>query len=185
MRVKSILLLGILVLGVSCTKKDNFKEKVLNLTVAAKIKGLDPVNTGDTYSSNEVARVYEGLLQYHYLKRPYELIPNLAAEMPKVSEDGLTYTFKIRKGVKFHDNKCFPNGKGRELRASDFVYSIQRMADARNVSVGWWLLDEKIVGLNEWRERNKSAEKTNYDDLDIPGLKALDNYTLQFKLKQP
>jgi oligopeptide transport system substrate-binding protein len=183
--VKSILLLGVIVLFSACTKKVNLDEKVLSLNVAAKVKGLDPINTGDTYSSNQAAMVYEGLLKYHYLKRPYTLVPNLAAEMPEVSKDGLTYTFKIRKGVKFHNNKCFPSGKGRELKASDFVYSIQRLADARNVSVGWWLLDDKIVGLNEWRDRNKKLEKTNYDDLDIEGLKALDDYTLQFKLKKP
>jgi len=183
--IKLILFLSVVFIFSSCTKNRDNDEKVLYLSVAAKIKGLDPINTGDTYSSNEASRVYEGLLKYHYLKRPYELIPNLAAEMPKVSDDGLTYTFKIRKGVLFHDNKCFPNGKGRELKASDFVYSIQRLADAKNVSVGWWLLDDKIIGLNEWRDRNKDLEKTNYDDLDIDGLKAIDDYTLQFKLKKP
>ena len=77
---------------------------------------MDPIYANDRYSSNEIARVYEGLLEYHYLKRPYTLVPNLAAEMPIVSKDGLTYTFKIRPGVFFHDDPAFPNGKGRVSR---------------------------------------------------------------------
>ncbi|MBC75503.1 MAG: hypothetical protein CME64_05750 [Halobacteriovoraceae bacterium] len=182
--IKKLLSLLLLVLTfASCTKKRDLNEKVLNLTVESKVKGLDPINTGDTYSSTEVARVYEGLLQYHYLKRPYELIPNLAKEMPKVSKDELTYTFKLKEGVLFHDNKCFKDGKGREMVAEDVVYSFKRLADPRNNAIGWWILDGKLEGLNEWREKQKRLEKTNYDE-EVSGLKALDKYTVQFKLKE-
>ena len=91
----SLLVLSILFVG--CTKKKNYKEKILEINVAAKVKGLDPVNAGDIYSSGEIARVYEGLLEYHYLVRPFKLKPNLAQAMPTVSADGITYTFKIKK----------------------------------------------------------------------------------------
>lgn len=182
--LRTIFSLAIAVLAFSaCTKNRDLNEKVLHITVENKVKGMDPINTGDTYSSTEVARVYEGLLQYHYLKRPYELRPNLAAEMPTVSDDGLTYTFKLKQGVLFHDNKCFEGGKGREMVAEDVVYSIKRLADARNNAIGWWLLDEKIVGLNEWREKQKAAAKTDYD-ASVEGIKALDKYTVQFKLRE-
>lgn len=180
MKITSVILVLALVTISSCTKKKNYDQKVLNVSVAAKVKGLDPVNAGDSYSSAEVARVYEGLLEYHYLKRPYELKPNLAEAMPSVSDDGLTYTFKIKPGVMFHKNKCFPNGE-RELVADDFVFSIKRMADLKNNSTGWWLLDGRIKGLNEWRERYRGKD-ANYDK-EVEGLKALDRYTLQFKLK--
>lgn len=184
--VKSYLLMlsAILILGVSCTKKVDLSEKVLSVTVTAKVKGFDPVDAGDTYSSTEIARVYDGLLSYHYLNRPYQLIPNLAEAMPEVSKDGLTYTFKIKKGVLFHDNKCFANGKGRELVAEDFIYSIKRMADAKNISTGWWLLDGKLEGLNEWRKTNSGVDVVNYDTA-VSGLKAIDKHTLQFKLTKP
>lgn len=181
-KISLSLLLALSLLFAGCTKKKNYKEKVLIRNVAAKVKGLDPVIAGDTYSSREVARVYEGLLEYHYLKRPYELQPNLAAAMPTVSKNGLTYTFKIKKGVLFHDNKCFPGGKGRELKAADFVYSIKRVADLKNNSTGWWLLDGKIQGLNEWRKKYNGKD-ANYAE-EVAGLKALDDYTLQFKLTQ-
>ena len=95
----------------SCTKKQNFNEKVLNKVIAADVKGFDPIYADDSYSGKEVAKVYEGLLQYHYLKRPYVLIPSLAESMPTVSKDGYTYTFKLKKGVMFHDDECFKEPK--------------------------------------------------------------------------
>lgn len=186
MKIKSLLTLLLLtVLSLSsCTRKNDANERVLNLAVTSEVKGMDPIFANDRYSSNEVARVYEGLLEYHYLKRPYELKPNLAESMPEVSEDGMTYTFKIKKGVMFHDNEAFPNGKGRELVAQDFVYSLKRLADPKLQGLGWWLLNERIVGLNEWREKYSELPEVNYDE-EVEGLKALDKYTLQFKLTEP
>lgn len=177
-------LLGLLSSFSSCTKGKKVDEKVLNLAIIAKVKGLDPIYGNDRYASNEVSRVYEGLLQYHYLKRPFTLVPNLAESMPEVSEDGLTYTFKVKKGVMFHDDKAFPNGKGRELVAEDFVYSIKRLADPKLQGLGFWLLDGKVAGLNEWRSKYSELPKVNYDE-EVEGLRALDKHTLQFKLIKP
>ena len=177
-------LLSGLMLFTSCTKKVDTSEKVLNLAVTAEVKGMDPIYANDKYSSNEIARIYEGLLEYHYLKRPYTLVPNLAESLPVVSADGLTYTFKIRKGVKFQDDAAFDGGKGRELVAEDFVYSIKRLADPKLQGLGWWLLEGKIKGLNEWREKNSEKDVVDYSEV-IEGLKATDSHTLVFKLNKP
>ncbi len=177
----SIVLISLLT--ISCTKKVDQNVKVLNLAITAEVKGLDPIFADDAYSGGEVARVYEGLLEYHYLKRPYTLIPNLAESLPEVSKDGFTYTFKIKKGVFFHDDACFPSGKGRELHAQDFVYSIKRLADPKLQSSGWWLLQNKIAGLDEWRDKYSKLSEVNYAE-EVEGIKALDQYTLQFKLKK-
>ncbi|MFG1483858.1 ABC transporter substrate-binding protein [Halobacteriovorax sp. HFRX-2_2] len=179
----SFLIMGLLTLTVSCTKKVDLSEKVLHLAVTSEVKGMDPIYSNDKYSSNEVGRVYEGLLEYHYLKRPYTLVPNLAESLPEVSEDGLTYTFKIKQGVLFHDDAAFKDGKGRELVAQDFVYSIKRLADPKLQGLGWWLLQDKIVGLDEWREKNSKKDTVDYTEV-VEGLKTLDKYTLQFKLKK-
>ncbi len=178
------LVFAFMIAAVGCSREQNFDEKVLNLITPQKIKGFDPIYAADLYASNEIGKVYEGLLEFHYLKRPYELTPNLAESMPEVSADGLTYTFKVKKGVLFQDSKAFPNGKGRELKADDFIYSIRRMADPKLQSTGWWLLDGKIAGLNEWRDKNANAEKVNYDEA-VEGLKKVDDYTFQFKLAKP
>jgi ABC-type transport system substrate-binding protein len=167
----------------ACTKKLDDKDNSLNLALAANVKGLDPIASNDFYSALVISNIFEGLLKYDYLKRPYELIPNLAESMPEVSSDGLTYKFKIKKGIKFQDHAVFADGKGREVKAEDFVYSWKRLADPRNQSDGFWIFDGKIIGLNEWADLVK-LEKADYTT-QVEGLKALDDYTLQIKLKAP
>ena len=159
-------------------------EKILITVNSAQIKGIDPIYGGEESTAQEIAKVYEGLLTYHYLKRPDELVPNLAVAMPTISADQLVYTFKIREGVKFHDNACFPDGRGRELTAQDFVYTFKRLADPKNQAHGFWMIDGKIQGLNEWREKYAHAPDTDYTE-DIPGLQAIDRYTLQIRLTKP
>ena len=169
-------------LATGCQKQGGEDEKVLNLSVNARVKGIDPIYANDLYSGMAVGRVYEGLLSYHYLKRPFVLEPNLAAAMPEVKDDGLTYVFKLRKGVLFHDNACFKGGKGREMVAEDVVFSFKRTAAESN-ALGWWVVDGKIAGLNEYREQVTTG-KARFD-APIEGLQALDRYTVQFKLTRP
>ena len=183
--LKSLALLLAFVFIAGCTKKSDSNPNILNTAATQKIKGMDPAGAQDLYSSNEIMRVFEGLLQFHPLKRPYVLEPLLAEAMPQVSKNGLVYTFKIRKGVIFHDDAAFPEGKGRELKAKDFEYSFKRLADPKVKSTGWWLFDGRIKGLNEWHDKLvKSGTAANYDD-EIAGLKALDDYTLQIEVVQP
>jgi oligopeptide transport system substrate-binding protein len=184
MKKLSVLLLVLTVaIFSSCTKKANFTEKVLNIVVSADVKGFDPIYANDGYSGTEVARVYEGLLSYHYLKRPYVLQPNLVEAMPAVSSNGLTYTFTLKKGIKFHDNECFPSGKGREMVASDVVYSFMRVADPKLQSTGWWVVDGKIKGLNEWRDAMVDKKSSDYRS-EIAGVKATGKYTVEFTLNK-
>lgn len=190
--MKNIIRIGILVLAIGavwlyteCSKTPQVaQEKVLVIAKNAQVQGLDPIRVRDDYAVHEAGKVYEGLLDYHYLKRPLELVPNLAVATPTISADQLVYTFKIRKGVKFHDNPCFPKGKGRELTVHDFVYSFKRLADPKHQSLNFWLIDGKIKGLNEWRQQYADVANTDYT-AEIEGLKAIDRYTLQFTLTKP
>jgi len=137
---------------------------------------LDPVRAATIYTNFVVLNVFDTLYSYKYLKRPYELKSNLAVDLPEVSEDGLTYTIKIKEGVYFHDNEAFPNGQGREVHASDFVYSLKRHFDKKFNSQGAWVFSGRIVGLDEWKDKGSDYSQP------IEGLKALDNYTIQIKL---
>jgi oligopeptide transport system substrate-binding protein len=181
-----LLALGFTLVVSACTRRHSGNPNILQLATVAQIKGMDPALAEDTYSNAEVVRVYETLLQYHPYKRPYELEPLLAAEMPSVSKDGLTYTFKLKKGVLFQDDAAFPNGQGREVKAKDFVYSLMRLADPKVQSTGFWILEGRVKGLDEWHEKlaKDPSQKANYDE-EIPGLKAIDDYTVQIQLKQP
>lgn len=172
---------------IQCSSPEAEKEKsdvsVMNRYFRTKIKSIDPVKTDDRYSSYLVGAIYQTLYEYHYLKRPYELKPALAAAMPEISEDGLVYTIKIKEGVKFADNPCFPEGKGRVVTAADVVFSYKRIADLNTKSSGWWIFNGRIKGMNEFRDL--SAGSPNPYDLDIEGLSALDDYILQITLTEP
>ena len=169
-----------------CSKNSSLtnQEELISYSRTSRIRGLDPAKSGEVSSSLAISKIYEGLLQYDYLERPYKVIPLLAKEMPTISDDGLTYIFKLRKGIYFQDNPCFLNGKGRELTAHDFVYSIKRVADVKNSSSGYWAFDGRIKGLDNFRIESSKSEITDYS-YDVKGLKAIDDYTLQIELTFP
>ena len=153
---------------------------------AERIRGFDPVMAGDVASALAISQIYEGLLQYSYLARPYQVEPGLCEKMPDVSADGLVYTFSIKKGIYFQDDPCFAatGGKGRELTADDFVYSIKRVADLKTGSTGYWAFNERLAGLDEFRAKSSGEKATDYS-LPVEGLTAPDRYTLRIRLKQP
>ncbi len=183
--MRSLSLIGLLFILVwGCSKEQNFDERELHLISLEKFFGYDPIQVSDRYSGNEVGKIFEGLFEFHPFKRPYELMPNLAESLPTVSADGLTYIFKIKKGVLFHDSPCFKDKLGREFQADDVIYSFKRLADPKLQAKGWWLVDGKIAGLNEWRDKHAALEATNYDE-SIEGLKKIDSHTFQVTLKKP
>jgi len=140
---------------------------------------LDPIQAADIYAKFLVVNLYDTLYRYKYLARPYQLEPNLAEELPQVSSDGLIYTLSIKQGVRFIDDVAFPEGRGRAVTAKDFVYSIKRHFDPSMRSQGAWLWQGRIVGLDEWKENG-----ANYEE-EIPGLRALDDHTIQIQLVAP
>lgn len=178
-------------LFVGCSKEPDEADSgkiVLYSALGAKVRGLDPGDIGDTTSSSIGSQFFECLYQYHYLKRPYELIPFLAEDMPVASENGLTYTIKIKHGVYFHDDESFDGGKGRELKAGDFIYSWKRIANIGYRSKNWWVFDGRVTGLDAFREYTKQCKKEKVEvdyDRPVEGLSAPDDYTLVIKLTKP
>ena len=162
-------------------------EMVLHHVLYTKIAGLDPANISDIYSRIVASQIFETLYDYHFLKRPYELAPLLAKGMPQISNDRLVYTIKIKRGVYFQSDACFPGGKARELKAQDFVYSFKRIANIKTLSPSWACLDERILGLDEFRQYTKScasAEDVDYSRR-VEGLQTPDDHTLVIKLTKP
>lgn len=161
--------------------------KVRYAAFTSKTRHLDPALIQDTTSAAVGGQIFDTLYQYHYLKRPYEIVPQLAADMPEVSDDKLTYTIRIRDDVYFQDDACFPGGEGRRLTAEDFVYSWKRIADINTRSPNWNFLQDHIVGLDEFREYTTGLGEGESVDMDRPveGLTALDEHTLRVRLKRP
>ncbi|MFQ5634627.1 MAG: ABC transporter substrate-binding protein [Gammaproteobacteria bacterium] len=140
---------------------------------------LDPVQAANVYANFVVLNAYDTLYGYKYLARPYELKPNLADGWPDISDDGRVYTIRLKTGVHFVDDPAFPGGKGREVVAGDFVYSIKRQFDPQTRPQGAWLWTGRIVGLDEWKEAGSDY------DAPIAGLSAVDDHTLRIRLKKP
>lgn len=160
-------------------------DKTITMPIRSAGPGsLDPVRGSTTYDNQACSLVYETLLQYKYLKRPLELEPLLCESLPKESKDRMTYTFKLREDVYFHDDPCFEGGKGRQMTAEDVIYSWKRLADKDIGTKNWWLVESTILGFDEWRDAQNVAEAFDYD-APCEGLVALDRFTLQVKLTEP
>ncbi len=110
---------------------------------------FDPAWIRDTASSNIGTSIHEGLVEFDPINMS---VKPCIAESWDISEDGLTYTFKLREGVIFHDNPCFPEGKGREVVATDFKYSYERVCDPRVASPGAWMFLDFVEGSNAYRD---------------------------------
>jgi len=156
-------------------------EKVFRYAFPAAETGFDPAQLSDLYSRILTANMFDALYTYDYLARPLTIKPNLAAGMPEVSADFKTFTVKLKPGVYFSDDSAFKGGK-RELLASDVVYTYKRIFDPKNKSPSVsGLREEKIIGMEALRDQATKTGKFDYDR-EIEGLRALDKYTVQFKL---
>ncbi|AWN81736.1 Glutathione-binding protein GsiB [Candidatus Cardinium hertigii] len=158
--------------------------KVLDIALVSDIRSLDPATAVQREASQALAQIYEGLLAYD-AEHPYsKLVANIAAEMPLISSDKLEYTFRIQPGIRFQDDPCFLNKKGRELTAEDIAYTLKRIAHVQTNASGFSYIKGKIKGLDQWRETYQRGVASDYEQ-DIEGLKLIDRYTIQIKLREP
>ena len=160
-------------------------EKTLRYAFLVAETGFDPAQISDLYSRIVTAHIFESLYNYDYLARPFKLKPNTAAAMPEVSEDFRTWTIRIRPGIHFADDPAFM-GRKRELTAQDYVYSLKRFFDpAVKAPLYSTFKQEGIAGLEELRAAALKTKKPFDYDKPVEGVRALDRYTLQFRLEQP
>jgi ABC-type transport system substrate-binding protein len=167
-----------LLIAVSASAVD--PGKVLRIAFPVAETGFDPVRVSDLYSNIVNEAIFERLLTYDYLARPAKVIPMTAEAMPEVSDGGRTYVLHLRRGIYFAPDPVF-KGKRRELTAEDYVYSFKRFADPANRAPYGFMIQGRIEGLDEAIEEAKKTGKFDYD-ATIPGMVALDKYTLRFKL---
>ncbi|MFP6624315.1 MAG: ABC transporter substrate-binding protein [Myxococcota bacterium] len=171
--------------GTPSAEADREAPKIFYDRRGSAHKTLDPPRQFDSASADIIMNVYDTLLEYHYLARPYRLAPNLVSELPEKQEDGKTYVFRLRKGIRFHDDACFEGGAGRELVADDAIYSIQRFADA-NVNIkSWVLLAGFIRGLDDFREKSREVGKSiDYAAHPVSGLRKIDSHTFEVEFNE-
>ncbi|NMA61967.1 MAG: ABC transporter substrate-binding protein [Firmicutes bacterium] len=124
------------------------------------------VGSIDPHSAHSVQRINVGIMMFDQLTTFDEngnVIPNLATSWD-ISADGKSYTFHLRKGVKFHN--------GREFTAADVKYSFERLSNPKTKALGYALLNS-VAGKEEFADG-----KVDH----ISGIKIIDDYTVQIDL---
>ena len=158
-------------------------SKVYRIAFPTAETGFDPARVSDLYSNTVNEAIFERLLTYDYLARPAKLVPLAAEAMPQVTDNGRTYTFRIRKGIHYTPDPAF-KGRKRELVAGDFAYVIKRHADPRNRSPWAFMVEGRIAGLDDAIAQARKSGRFDYD-AKIPGLETPDPYTLVIRLVAP
>jgi len=126
-------------------------------------KTLDPAFSTDIYAVTVIQQLFDGLVQFD---KDLNIIPAIA-KLWKISHDGLTYTFYLREGVRFHNR--------REVTSKDFVYSFTRIIDPKTKSPAADFLD-RVLGFKEFQEG-----KTHH----VRGLRSTGKYVFEVKLSEP
>ena len=124
----------------ACYSGAKEEKAVFQYNETTGIASIDPAFAKNQSIMWVIHQLYNTLVE---VDSNLHLVPSLAKRW-EVSEDKKTYTFFLRNDVFFHDDPCFPGGKGRRLRADDVVYSFQRLIDKRTASPGSWVFNDKI-----------------------------------------
>lgn len=140
-------------------------EQVLNLNITSEPPSLNPGTSTDTTSSAVLDQVFEGLMRVNLDGEPEEAM----AESYEVSEDGKTYTFKIREDAKWTN--------GDPVTAEDFEYAWKWVLNPENADTDYAYQLYVIKGAQDAKENGAS--------LDDVGIKVVDEKTLEVELEQP
>jgi peptide/nickel transport system substrate-binding protein/oligopeptide transport system substrate-binding protein len=158
-----IFLLIFLLLILSPCSSKNRLEGYLYYRLNTNPTTLDPALIVDVTGGLIAAKLFNGLVR---LGEDLSIQPDIAKDW-SISTDGLTYTFRLKRGVYFSNR--------REVTAHDFKYSFQRILDPDSKSPNTWVL-EKILGADEFM---KGKAK------DIKGIRVKDAHILEIRLKRP
>jgi ABC-type transport system substrate-binding protein len=157
--------------------------KTLRAAFSVAETGFDPQAAYDSYSFYVIGGIFDPLYVYDYFARPVRMVPNTAAALPEVTDQGRTYTIRVRPGIRFGADPAF-KGKPRELVAEDYVYSLKRIFDPKVRSYWLYLFEGNLVGLDEPLAAARKSGTWDYDAV-LAGLRTLDRYTLQIKFRRP
>ena len=144
-------------------------EKTFSYIYETDPDNLNYLTTGKAATADITSNVIDGLLEND---RYGNFVPSMAEDW-SVSKDGLTYTYTLRKDAKWYTSE---GEEYAEVKAQDFVTGLKYAADKK--SDGLYLVQESIKGLDAY-------VKGEITDFSQVGIKALDDYTVQYTLNKP
>ncbi len=140
--IYNLFLLLIIIGAVTSCGPDKKAEsrKIFRYNESSGLNSLDPAFAKDQAVIWATNQLFNGLVQ---IDNELNIMPCIAKSW-EISDNGLTYTFILRNDVYFHDHELFPDGKGRKVTASDFLYSFKRVIDPQTASPGAWVFNDRI-----------------------------------------
>jgi len=156
-----------------------FYGGIFRINESEYIKNLFPHNITDAYSYRVASQIYEGLFKFD--PQTLEVINGLV-ESYDIDETGTIYTFKIKKGVMFHDNPCFNDGLGREVKSEDVKYCFTQLCTKSINNQHFAIFEEVLKGAKAYYDASNNGNKPAFE---VEGIKVLDDYTLQLHLLKP
>ncbi len=160
-------------------KGGRFYGGVLRLNETEYIRSLYPPSITDAFSFRIAAQIYEGLFK---LDQSDLSLKKCLVEDFTIDSSGTIYTFKLKKGVFFHDDPCFADGKGRELKALDVHYCFSQLCTQSINNQGFVVFKGLLKGADKYYSSSINGKAPSFD---IEGLKVLDDFTLQVHLLKP
>jgi len=159
---KAIVCLFVVISVPSCTSSNRLDGHIY-YRLNANPSALDPALIVDVTGGSIAAKIFNGLVR---LNEDLRVIPDIA-EGWTISDNGTTFRFMLRRGVKFSNN--------REVKAYDFKYSFKRVLDPQTRSPNTWVF-EKVRGARDFMDGRAG---------DVSGIKVVDDYTIEIRLERP
>ncbi|MHB8403798.1 MAG: peptide ABC transporter substrate-binding protein [Bacteroidia bacterium] len=154
-------------------KGDRVYGGYLRISETESYQSLNPSSIIDVTSNFIATQIYDGLVR---LNNATLNIEPAIAEKWEVDPSGVKYTFHLRKGIFFQDDKCFSGGTGREVKALDFKYSFELLC--KNTP-------ENGAFSSTFKDRVKGANTYFEGKGELDGVKIIDDYTLEITLEHP
>jgi oligopeptide transport system substrate-binding protein len=149
---------------------------VFSANESEELRSLFPLSLQQAAAHRIGAQIYEGLVRMN--PQDLSIVPGLA-EYWAVDPSGLSYTFTLREGVRFHDADCFPDGKGRLLTAADVALCLTRICTQDAENFMFWLLQDRVVGANAHYASGAPATEP------VKGISVPDERTVRIDLTAP
>ena len=165
----ALLATGVLAACGSSKSSDSTAPKTFGYVYSSDPETLDYLISGKQSTKVATSNGIDGL----FTNDKYGNLTPAVAEDWSVSKDGLTYTYKIRKGVKWFTSD---GEEYAEVTAKDFVNGLKHAADKKSEAL--YLAEKSVKGLSDYVAGNSK-------DFSTVGIKAVDDYTLEYTLNQP
>ncbi len=153
---------------------------VFRMNETEGFRTLFPIAIVEVVGAHIGTQVYEGLVKFN--QKDLSIMPGVAYRWESL-DSATRFIFHLRAGVMFHDDACFPEGKGREMIASDVKYCFDKLCEVSvNNQQYANTFKDRVVGANTYFD---ATEKKSFPKEGVAGVRVVDDSTIELKLTKP